>query len=58
MNQKLDDILRTLEEARRQIAAARASNSDAPDCVRTLDDVEVELQEIKQRLEKIKDRQQ
>jgi hypothetical protein len=54
MNEKLDAILRTLEEAQRQIADARTNKSQPPDSVKTLTDAEAELNEIKEKLHKLR----
>ena len=55
MKEKLDAILHTLEEAQRQIAEARLRNSPSSQSIRTLSDAEVELDEIREKLERLRD---
>lgn len=52
MNGKFETILRTLEEARRQISEALASN---PELQESLEEVELGIGRIKEKLENLKE---
>jgi hypothetical protein len=54
MTQKIKAILETLDEARRRIADAKLSNADSDGVADTLDEVELELNEIKDKLDRLK----
>ena len=54
MTEKIDAILETLDEARRQIADAKMTNANSDGVADTLEAVEEELDEIREQLGRLK----